>query len=146
METEKTIEERLNLTSQMKGGASWFYWIAGLSLINSIVIVAGQDLNFVVGLIITQVFDLLAKQGTISMAVAIIIDIVLTGVIAMFGVYANRGKAWAFIAGMIVYALDGMLIFISIDFFSLAFHALALFFIFRGYQAYRKLAAAGAVS
>src|SRR5216117_2936789 len=40
--------------AQLKSGASWFYWIAGLSLINSIVAFTGGQWAFLFGLGITQ--------------------------------------------------------------------------------------------
>ena len=43
--------------AQLKSGASWFYWIAGLSLINSISAASGSSWRFIVGLGITQIFD-----------------------------------------------------------------------------------------
>ena len=39
--------------AQLKSGASWFYWIAGLSLINSIAAVSGGSWRFILGLGIT---------------------------------------------------------------------------------------------
>ena len=36
--------------ARLKSGASWFYWIAGLSLINSISAAAGSTWRFIVGL------------------------------------------------------------------------------------------------
>ena len=40
-----------------KGGANWFFWIAGLSVINSLIITFGGEMSFVIGLGITQFID-----------------------------------------------------------------------------------------
>ncbi|HPM80992.1 MAG TPA: hypothetical protein PLF81_09845, partial [Candidatus Anammoximicrobium sp.] len=43
-------------------GAGWFYWIAALSLVNSIILLSGGDRHFVVGLGVTLVADVVAKE------------------------------------------------------------------------------------
>jgi hypothetical protein len=35
-------------------------------------------------------------------------DVVVAGVFVLFGVFATKKHLWAFIVGMILYALDGM--------------------------------------
>src|ERR1044071_6443875 len=42
------------LEKQLKGGGSWFYWIAGLSLVNSVLALSGSETRFILGLGITQ--------------------------------------------------------------------------------------------
>lgn len=150
-EQEKQIEERLKLESVFKGGASWFFWIAGLSLINSIIFLSGGQWNFIVGLGITQIIDsfgLVAsgEAGSAGKFVAFIFDLMAAGVFILFGVLARKGYGGAFIVGMIVYALDGMLFFLVKDFLSIGFHVFALFFIYGGYSAHKKLKSMGKVS
>ena len=41
--TQKASIEAEALVKRHRGGAGWFFWIAGLSLINSVVILAGSD-------------------------------------------------------------------------------------------------------
>ena len=41
MENSKAIEEKLKTERRFKSGANWFFWIAGLSIINSIILLAG---------------------------------------------------------------------------------------------------------
>ena len=36
-EQKRLLLERMNIENRHKNGANWFYWIAGLSLINSII-------------------------------------------------------------------------------------------------------------
>ena len=49
--------EAEGLRAQMQSGARWFYWIAGLSLINSIAAVSGSNWSFLAGLGITQLIS-----------------------------------------------------------------------------------------
>src|SRR4051794_33834386 len=41
------------LEKQIKSGADWFFWIAGLSLVNSFVALSGKGWGFILGLGIT---------------------------------------------------------------------------------------------
>ena len=40
---QQLIAARMAVEARLKGAASWFYWIAGLSLINSIIVAAGGN-------------------------------------------------------------------------------------------------------
>jgi len=138
--TPDLVPELAQMEHRIKSGASWFYWIAGLSLINSVVALSGSNWGFVLGLGITQVIDALAKAvGSAGVAVAIVLDVIVAGVFVLFGVYANRKQSWSFLVGMVLYGLDGLLFLIGGDLLGLGFHTFALFCIFGGYSALRKL-------
>jgi hypothetical protein len=59
----------------------------------------------------------------------------------MFGVFANKLHTWAFLVGMILYALDGLIFLLVGDWLSVGFHVFALFCIFGGFSATRRLKA-----
>ena len=134
--------------AQMKSGANWFYWIAGLSLVNSAIYAFGGDISFILGLAATQmaegITDPAIAEGLPSFlkAVAIVINLVITGVFALFGYYANKGMAAAFIVGIVLYILDGLLYLAIGSLFAAGFHVLALVFIVRGFLASRSIAKA----
>jgi len=145
-EQQSNIENALMI--QLRSGANWLYWIAGLSMINSLSAIFGSDIYFVVGLgfnfIVTAV--VLAVNGIeISQAefavklVIFILNAIAAGMFVLFGFYANKRYAWAFITGMVLYALDGLIFLALGDYLSIAFHGLALFFIFKGYKASTNL-------
>ena len=46
-------------------GAHWFYWVAGLSVVNWIILHQGGGLRFVVGLGITVIADNAARAATL---------------------------------------------------------------------------------
>jgi len=121
---------------RMRSGARWFYWIAGLSVVNSIIGIAGGNLHFVVGLGITQAVDAIAKPlGNPGMVLDLIINGVVAGIFALFGAFATKGQKWAFLTGMVLYSLDGLLLLAAKDLLSVGFHAYALFAISRGLMA-----------
>src|SRR5947209_1342499 len=50
------------------GGARWFYWIVGLSLVNSLLALGGAQIRFVFGLGITQIFDAIHEPAAKTLA------------------------------------------------------------------------------
>ena len=123
--------------------ARWFYWIAGLSLVNSAVVIFGGQFHFVVGLGVTSVVDGVAKQlGSAGVVLDLVINSVVAGVFCLFGYCASKAQKWAFVVGMALYALDGLLLLMAQDYLSVAFHAYALYCIYRGLAAAQAAAQA----
>jgi len=142
--TELSKEEIYKKEEEVKKGASWFIWIAILSIINSIVIHLNGSLNFIIGLGMTQIVDALSifqEPGGFNLdkTTGLSIDVLITGVFLLFGYHARQKKAWAFIIGMILYALDGLIFLPVKDFLGFGFHVFALVMIFKGFQAMRVL-------
>ena len=126
----------------MKSAASWFYWIAALSLVNSISAFTGSDWRFILGLGITQIIDALGQdiEGS-GKFIALVLDLVAAGVLVLFGVFGGKGHLWAFIVGMVLFALDGVIFLLAQDWIGVAFHAFVLYCFVRGFQACRALKA-----
>ncbi len=135
------IEQRLRLESRHKGGASWFYWIAGLSLINSVAAYAGSGWGFIFGLAVTQVVDAIAQMagGNVATLAALVIDVFIAAVLVFLGVFARRGHVWAYWVGMVLYGLDAVVSLLATYWLGVAFHAYALFSIYQGLSAYKQL-------
>ncbi len=138
------------LERSLRSGASWFYWIAGLSVVNSLLLMFGSDHNFVVGLGITQVFDYVATAaasgvdavvGHVLRIISLALDALAVGVFVLFGVLAHRRKGWAFVVGMGLYSLDGLIFLSAQLWMNVAFHVLALVGLWVGYSSLRKLRA-----
>lgn len=131
------------LAAQLKSGASWFYWIAGLTLVNSITAATGMNWRFILGLGVTQISDVIGQTvGGAGNIVALIVATVAAGIFITCGIFANKQKMWAFIVGMILFALDGVISLLIQDWIGLGFHAFALYFIFRGFAAARAISRA----
>lgn len=129
--------------SRIKSSASWFYLIAGLSLINSIVAFAGKNFQFIFGLGVTQMLDELGSRiASGGPAVALVLDFLVAGILIVFGIFANKAHSWAFILGMLCLAGDTLLVLLAQYWPGVAVHILVLFFLFRGLVACRKLNAA----
>lgn len=144
---ETSVADALQLQNQHRSGANWFFWIAALSMVNSVIILANGEWSFIIGLGITQVFDAIAvgvaqeapEAAGAAKTVAIVMDLVVASVFVLFGVLARKMLVWAFVVGMVLYALDGLLFLLVGDWLSLGFHVFALFGLFGGLQACKKL-------
>lgn len=142
MDSESKVAERIKLENTFRAGANWFFWIAGLSLVNSIVVALGKEWGFVVGLGTTQVIDAFGKAaggGAVGTGVALFLDLIVLAFVVLFGFLCRRGQVWAFALGMVLYGLDGIIFLVAGDWFGVGFHALVLVFIFGGMNALRKL-------
>ncbi len=135
-----TTVDRTKLENQITSGASWFFWIAGLSVINAIILLAGGSWNFLIGLGITQLISALGSESVFAgKAIILLVNLIIAGFFILFGAFGRKHAAWAFIAGIVVYALDGLLFLLVKDFVSIGFHVFALFFIVRGLTSLMQL-------
>jgi hypothetical protein len=122
-------------------GASWFWWIAGLSVVNSIMLHSGSDRGFVIGLGFTFMADAIFREMKF---IAFAIDAIALGVICGLGFMSRKGHLWAFITGIVLYSLDALIYVAFQDWMAAAFHGLALFYMIRGAKALRAALKAAA--
>ncbi len=137
------VPEMVKQTQLVRAGANWFIWIAGLSLVNSVLFIAGSNWAFFLGLGYTRLVDDfgdLVITGTTGHVLALAVDIVIAGIFVGIGLLSRNGAQWSFIVGVVLLVLDALLLATVADWGAVAFHALALFFIVRGFQAARRLA------
>lgn len=126
----------LELDKRVRSGGSWYYWVAALSLVNSVVAFTGGGGGFVIGLSVTQVLDdVLAKAGGNAKVIGLVLGVLASGAFATFGVFACKRHSWAFIVGMVLYAFDTLLTVLAQYWLGLAFHAWVLVSLFLGLRA-----------
>lgn len=130
----------------MQSGARWFYWVAGLSLVNAIAAATNSNWSFLAGLGVTQVISGLAaalskNQGdsSVVLVIALVLNVLVAAFFVGLGVFAYKGHTWAFIVGMVIYAFDALIFLVFQDWFPLAFHAFVIFCLYRGIAANRKV-------
>jgi hypothetical protein len=136
-----------SLKRLMKNGAYNFYWIAGLSMANSIYFLYVTRSNFVIGLGITQFLDTIIHNLAQSFpnsvrlirGLGLIPDLFICSVFALCGFFAAKGHRWAFLAGMILYGLDSILTLVSGDIIGFGFHLFFMWYLYCGLQALAKL-------
>ena len=130
------------LKTRLRNCTSWFYWIAGLSILNTVTSLFGLTITFVIGLGATQVVDAISNMlandfggensGIIFRGAGLFVNLILAGIIALFGFLSIKGKRWALITGMVVYLADATLLLIFQDWLGVLFHGWALFSLFKG--------------
>lgn len=132
--------------AQSVSGANWFLWVAALSVINSIISLVNGRWSFLAGLGMTQVIDGFAagvaeSVGGAATAVALVLDLLVAGFFVGLGMFARKQQSWAFIVGMVVYALDAVIFILFGGWLSMLFHVYVLYRIYQGFAANNKLKA-----
>jgi len=120
----------------VQSAARWFWWIAGLSLVNAVLLQAGSDTSFVLGLAMTTIAGV-AFAG--APAIAFTLVALTIGFYFVMGLQAQRGKPWAFYLGLAVYVVDALIYARFEDWMSVGFHAFAIFMIAKGVMRLREL-------
>ena len=146
---ESLRAELIQLHTRGSAGAGWFFWIAALSLINSVILLSGGDTHFVVGLGVTLVADVIASAvasenpeiGGIVKGLAFGFDVAVAGVVCLFGWLSRRPMLPVFALGMVLYALDGLIYVLANEWLSVGFHVFVLIGMWNGFNAYRQMKA-----
>ncbi len=133
--------EREEIQHKIKKAANWFYWIAALSIINSILnFDTPSNIGFRGGLGVCLLVDaaIMDIYGSYNYY-ATIINVIISLVIAFIGYQARKANKTAFIIGLNFYALDAILFFYFNLWMSFAFHILFLYLIYKGIPAINEL-------
>jgi len=118
--------------------ARWFWWIAGFSLVNTVLFFSGTQTNFMLGLGMTTLANaVFAKQ----LAVALIVAGMAAAFFLVIGLQAQRERVWAFYLGLAVYVLDAFIFVTYEDWFPVVIHAVAIFYISKGLVQLRERSA-----
>jgi len=122
-------------TPIVQSSARWFWWIAGLSLVNTVLTLSGTHTQLVVGLGMTLLSDVTFGG---SSPVGFGIDALALAFFFAMGRQAQRGQLWAFYLGTLVYALDALIYVRFQDWMPVALHGLVIYFIVRGVLVLRQ--------
>jgi hypothetical protein len=142
------LQKKLTIEASIQRGTNWFFWIGGLSIINSLIYFFGGSLTFVLGLGATQFIDgvasavageLSANGGMIVRFVGFSLDIAIAGLFITAGFLGQKRYRWAIIAGMVFYTLDGLIFLFFREWLAVGFHGLALWNLWRGLQSINEL-------
>jgi len=129
------------LESRRRSGAQWFFWIAALSVVNSVVAFTGLEWRFIIGLGATQLVHEIAQHSGGAGIKAGLGSLIIIAFLAFLGQRAVQGHCWAFMTGMVMYGLDGAIFLLAQDWVGVGFHAFAICMMLRGYLAARQLSA-----
>ena len=146
-EAAAEVDPREALEKRFRNGASWFFWVAGLSLVNSVVALFDGEWGFIFGLGVTQVVDALAwsvgqeapELAVVSKAVGFGVDFLIVGAVVLMGWLAHKRLVWVFVVGLVFYVGDALLCLVAGDLLGLAFHGFVFFAVTSGLMACRQL-------
>ncbi len=119
-------------------GANWFYWLAILSVINSLIVyfLGIRNLPFAFG--VTQWFDgTSAPFNPVFHTSSLIIDILIAAGFACFGLVSRKRNDVLYILGIFLYVVDALLSLGLKEFYGFAFHFLGIFYLCKGLLASR---------
>jgi hypothetical protein len=128
-----------DVVKRIHTSANWFFWIAGLSMVNTVIAVSGGNWSFIAGLGFTQLVDaVMQNAGSIGTVIALVFDILAAAVFVGLGLLARKMVVWPFIVGLIIYVLDALILVLVQLWLGVAFHVYVLFMIFVGMNVLRK--------
>ena len=121
-------------------GANWFFWLAILSVINTLIVYQYHTPNTPIALAITQWLDGTSAGLNPTMSNrSLIVYLLIAGALAGFGLLARRGSDLAFVLGIFLYVVDAMLAIGLRDVFGFGVHLIGVFFLFKGLLASRHV-------
>jgi len=143
----RLVAQQLQLETRIRNGANWFFWIAGLSAVNTVLELAGGGFRFTFGLGITQFIDVVASLladdltplgGHLITGASVFINLAILSIFVGVGVFARKKNLPAFYIGTGLYVLDGIILAVIGDFLGFAFHILATLGILQGIRSLRE--------
>jgi len=147
-------DRRASLRRVAESGASWFYWIAALSLINTAAaLLMKSDLVIIVGLAITQIVDGITlgileevSSAPLILAIGFAVNCAFASGFVALGWRAKKLEPWAFKLGFGIYATDAAVFLLFGDWISVGFHAFVLTRLWSGLKAAKAAAEPSRVS
>lgn len=131
----------------VKKAANWFYWKAGLTVVNSILAIAGVYWQFFLGLTLPQLFHgILIGISEMSpdtnvkpfQGIVLLLSLFGSGLVGFFGYQAKQAKKWAFILGIVIFAFDGLLYLLTLSVFGILIHGYAIYSLKKAFSNCRK--------
>ncbi|HSO13303.1 MAG TPA: hypothetical protein VLT51_13065 [Anaerolineales bacterium] len=146
-QVEQMEGAKARLLHQAQNSAKNFYWIAGLSFINSVITAFGGEFYLVMGLASTLIVDYFAVGMTeeapelklVFTGVALFISLILSGITALFGFLAIKGMRWSFVLGMVLYGVDTLIMLALQEWKGFIIHLFFLYALFTGLRALNQL-------
>ena len=143
---QQEFRRRMLLMKRAKDGINWFYWVALISVITTIIFVTGGTPNFFLSLGVNQLvvgYTVAVANGTqvapLMHWVAGAIELLLAGVFVLFGYRGSRSYRSWIVAGIMLYALDGLIFAYLGVWLGVIVHAFVMYNLVRGLRALDSL-------
>ena len=141
-------EDISKMERQFKGGANWFFWIAGFSVLNSLIFRFGGTTSFLAGLGATQLIDGIASgiyavldpsMRPLTIVAAIGANLLVAAYYVALGIFARRRSRLSFALGLLSYTIDALIFLPVHDFWSFGFHIFVAIFLLAGMNGLHRL-------
>lgn len=132
--------ENVKQDKLIAGGASWFLWIGILSLLNIVLLIAQQNIQFIMGLGINYVILGVVEGVKRSIGINLyLLGYVLTFLVSTFFWFiwkkSKSENKTVYLVGLILYGLDSLIFIFTKEWFSFGFHVFAFLMLANGYNA-----------
>lgn len=123
-----------------KSSASWFFWMAGCTLVNLFMVFTKSNFGLALGMsdsLMMAIVNLLKPPSTDAGALIAFGSVIASNVLyivlmAVFGIFAGKGKVWAYSLGLSLALVDGVFCLLGNEWIGTAVHGMAVWFIFQG--------------
>lgn len=142
---DRVEEEKARYYANFKSGASWFFWLGAISLVNMIMQYKSKSespIRFAVGFSVIKwletnpvTFIKNVSPRVIAMTVGVLYVVILVGL----GLLARRRNKPAYLVGTILYALDIIPGVLLSDMYAVVFHLIVIGFLIWGFVNFLKL-------
>jgi hypothetical protein len=129
---EELNYERTRSIKRIRNAAIWFYIIAFATFINSIFFFLDYHVDLIVGLEITRIIEVIFYLMKLNRSFPVLLNILISCIIFIFGIYSNKKREWAFTSGIFLYLIDIFLLVYNEKYFEIFIHLIVLFFILPG--------------
>src|SRR5262245_61308993 len=110
-------QDRANQMAHVQQSANWFFYIAGLSVVNLTLTFVDVNIYLPIGLASSELVAGIAISAIQyygappipAIGIALSTNILIGSVFAVFGYFGRRAAHWAFVSGIILYILDGFI-------------------------------------
>lgn len=123
-----------------KSSASWFFWMAGCTVVNLFMVFTKSNFGLALGMsdsLMMAIVNLLKPPSTDAGALIAFGSVIASNVLyivlmAVFGIFAGKGKVWAYSLGLSLALVDGVFCLLGNEWIGTAVHGMAVWFIFQG--------------
>lgn len=131
-----------------KNSGSWFFWIAGCTLINAIMVLTNGDMRLCLGVCLVDVIPAVVKELKLGNETYLVTTLVLAASFVFFygllGKFATEGRAWPYLIGLLTFGIDTAVCLAAQDWIGVAIHVFALVNIFSGFRLARRVQSSAA--
>lgn len=124
--------QKVAVAHYIKNRAGWLTWAAGFSVVNTMLIISGSHMTFMIGLGASQLMLAIGYLHSHTVLGGFMLSLIPAIIFVGLGIQAGKRNTWAFYSAMALYGLDALLLLKHLDIFSAAFHGYVLFRLYEG--------------